>query len=104
MHRTAPPAEGASAIEAGDATATLPRLALVIHGSRVGVDADHVLGDLPVAVMVALVLDDEDEVEAGQNGRLQVDVLLRGQEGKASRPVMHSTSCHCACGLMVSLR
>lgn len=33
------------------------------------------LGDLAVPVSVALVLHDEDEIKAGQDGRLQLNVL-----------------------------
>jgi len=33
------------------------------------------LGNVPVPVSIALVFDDEDQVEARQNGRLQLDVL-----------------------------
>jgi hypothetical protein len=39
--------------------------------------ARSALGDLAVARRVALVLDDEDEVETRQDGRLQLDVLAR---------------------------
>ena len=35
------------------------------------------LGDGLVAVPVVGVADDEDEIETGQNGRLEVDVLAR---------------------------
>ncbi len=33
------------------------------------------LGNVPVPVSIALILDDEDEVKAGQDGRLQLNVL-----------------------------
>ncbi len=49
------------------------------RGARAGAGAGRrpAPGDLHVPLRVALVLDNEDEVEARQDGGLQVDVLVR---------------------------
>ena len=53
---------------------------------RGGVHVEHVARDLHVALSAAFILDNEDQVEAGQDGGLQVDVLLQqsmgGEESK----------------------
>lgn len=36
---------------------------------------ERLLGDVPVPVSVALILDDEDEVKAREDSRLKLDVL-----------------------------
>jgi hypothetical protein len=50
------------------------------------VHVEHVARDLHVALSAAFILDNEDQVEAGQDGGLQVDVLLEqsmgGEESK----------------------
>lgn len=44
-------------------------------GRPVHVDVHDMLGDRPVAVLIMVVLDDEDHVETRENCRLEVDVL-----------------------------
>ena len=44
--------------------------ALIAH-----VDAHHMLGDCFVSLSIVVVADNEDHVESGQNGSLEIDVL-----------------------------
>lgn len=51
---------------------------LLLAGVAVAVHPQHVVGDLAVVLGVHLVEHDEEQVEAGQQGVLQADVLHGG--------------------------